>query len=372
MHDVVPENGDPGFYGGYPGILPVNLGAELRRLRTGLAAVLIQLLYLDAYLLEPLVEFPVVQPGDLDLLVFLGYVLPGSPDRVGVQGYLQFFPLVRVFQELPCLLALFPERSDTALQFPCNIPESGQVVLCLDQFSLGFRLPEPELSYPGSLLEHLSPVGAAALNDLRDPALAYDGIPVSSEAGVHEHLSEISEPDGGPVEQVLAVTAPVIPPGNGDLGPDVRQAAVGVVKTDGDLREAHGIALRRPAEDDVFHLAAAQRFCGLLSEHPLHCVAYIALSAPVGSHYTGEPSFEAEPCFVWEGFESLDLDILKIHLLLVSLLEFCYFYAHDTAVRDHLDPDAPGSEILNVALLLARDLAEQSRFAPHLHALRAF
>ena len=83
------------------------------------------------------------------------------------------------------------------------------------------------------------------------------------------------------VDLVLAGAVAEHPPGDRDLGVVDRQRVVGVVDRQGDL----GPAQRGPAggagEDDVFHLAAAQRLGALLAEHPGDRVDDVALARAV-------------------------------------------------------------------------------------------
>ncbi len=83
------------------------------------------------------------------------------------------------------------------------------------------------------------------------------------------------------VDGVLGRAVPEHQPGDADLGVLDRQHAVGVVDRERHLGAAERRARRRPGEDDVLHLAAAQRLGALLAEHPGDGVDDVALARAV-------------------------------------------------------------------------------------------
>jgi len=66
-------------------------------------------------------------------------------------------------------------------------------------------------------------------------------------------------------------------------------------------------------EDDVFHLAAAQRLGALLAEHPGDGVDDVALARAVGSDHRGDTRLEAQGGGRGEGLESFERQRLEVH-----------------------------------------------------------
>ena len=67
------------------------------------------------------------------------------------------------------------------------------------------------------------------------------------------------------------------------------------------------------AEDDVFHLLAAEALGALLAEHPRDGVGDVALAAAVGSDDGGDASVEGELRAIGKGFEAGDLKAFEPH-----------------------------------------------------------
>ena len=103
----------------------------------------------------------------------------------------------------------------------------------------------------------------------------------------------------------------------------IRRAAVGVVdgdilahlleqgRRDDDVAEAEtdfggagGLSRIGAAEDDVFHLVAAQALGALLAKHPRERVGHVALAAAVGSDNGGDATVECQLGSVREGLKA--------------------------------------------------------------------
>jgi hypothetical protein len=80
-----------------------------------------------------------------------------------------------------------------------------------------------------------------------------------------------------------------------------------------DLGHSVKLSLVGPAEDDVGHLAAAQRLGGSLTEDPSDGVDDVGLAAAIWTDDGGDSLVEIEIGFVGEGLESLEMERLQIH-----------------------------------------------------------
>ena len=68
------------------------------------------------------------------------------------------------------------------------------------------------------------------------------------------------------------------------------------------------------AENDVFHFAAAPQLLGArLAQHPADGVGYIAFSAAVGAHHSGDAFADGNARAVWKGFKALYFKRLQKH-----------------------------------------------------------
>src|SRR5262249_1209535 len=92
-----------------------------------------------------------------------------------------------------------------------------------------------------------------------------------------------------------------------------RQQARAVVDRQRNLGASERRAVRSSREDDVVHLAAAQRARTLRAEHPRDRVDDIRLTRPIRSEHHGDTGFEIENRAVAEGLEALQLQRLEEH-----------------------------------------------------------
>src|SRR6202011_2768927 len=67
------------------------------------------------------------------------------------------------------------------------------------------------------------------------------------------------------------------------------------------------------AEDDSFHLLAAQAFRALLAHHPRDGVGDVALAASVGADNRGHPLVEGQLGPVGKRFEAVDFKPFEAH-----------------------------------------------------------
>ena len=183
----------------------------------------------------------------------------------GDLGTLELIAQVQVFLRRFGLLA---QGLDLQLQLIDLVVDAQEVFLRAGKLALRLLLAVAVARDAGRLLKDLSALVALAGDDLCNAPLPDDRVPVAAEAGVHEQLIDVAQAAGLAVDGIFALAAAVIAAGDHDLGVFGVEDAGAVIENERHLREAHGAALFRAAEDDVLHLAAAQRLRALLAHDP--------------------------------------------------------------------------------------------------------
>ena len=144
-------------------------------------------------------------------------------------------------------------------------------------------------------------------------SLSDNDVHLAADSGVTQQLLNVEQPHAFAVDLVFARAVSEHPASDGDLGVVDGQQAIRVVDGENHLGPAERWAARRPGEDDIFHLAAAERLRALLSEHPRDRVDHIALAGTVGPDDGGDSGFEPERRGRGEGLESLERQRLQVH-----------------------------------------------------------
>ena len=112
-----------------------------------------------------------------------------------------------------------------------------------------------------------------------------------------------------------------------------RQKVVFVVEGDRDLGRIHGPTRRRPVEDYIRHLLAAETFYALLAQNPLDRVDNVRLPRPVGTDHDRDPGGELEQRLVGETLETDNFQGLE-HGLMNVLANWVYSDAVILAKND--------------------------------------
>ena len=210
-------------------------------------------------------------------------------------------------------LGLAAQRLELAAQLGGQVGQPGQVgrhrVELADRLFLALAVFE----HAGGLFDERATVLRARLQDLRQPALPDDDVHLAADAGVAQQLLDIHQPATVAVDLVLAGAVAEHPPGDRHLGVLDRQRVVGVVDGDGHLGAAQRGPRRRAGEDDVLHLAAAQRLGALLAHHPGQGVDDVGLAGSVGTDDAGDARLEAQSRRRREGLEALQRQTLEVH-----------------------------------------------------------
>ena len=188
------------------------------------------------------------------------------------RGTFQNAQLVAQIQVAPRGFAGLFQRLKLAFQLGDDILHTGEVVAHVGKALFALLLACAVFDNARRLFKDTAPVLALLGEDFVDSALADDRIALLAHARIAEKLDDILEPARGFVDVVFALAAAIHAPGNHHLGVIHAQRVILVFKDEGNLAIAHALALLRAVEDDVLHLAAAQRLGALLAEHPAHRV----------------------------------------------------------------------------------------------------
>ena len=210
----------------------------------------------------------------------------------------------------PGVLRVLFQRAETVLQFIQQVIHPGNVFLGTGQLLVRFFLAGTELDDTRGLLKDLAAVLSLAGQDFINAALADNGIALLADTGIAEQIHDVLQAAGRAVQEIFAFPAAVNPAGHLNLRIVQGKAFIFIVKDKGNFTVTEGLSALCAAENHVLHAGAAQDFRALLTEHPAHCVAYIAFSGSVGSHDRGDAFLEDNLSPLRKGLESVELQLL--------------------------------------------------------------
>jgi hypothetical protein len=164
------------------------------------------------------------------------------------------------------------------------------------------------------LLDEAAPAFRRGREDGVQLTLAHDDVHLAPDPGVAQQLLHVEQPGRVPVDAVLGSAVAEHGPRDGHLGVVDRQRAVGVVDGQHHLGATERSPTCRAGEDDVLHLAAAQRLGTLLAHHPAQGIHHIGLAGPVGPDHAGDPGLEVEGGGRGERLEPAQRQTLEIQL----------------------------------------------------------
>ncbi len=211
-------------------------------------------------------------------------------------------------------LGLTAERFELAAQLGGEVGQARQVGLHRVELADRLLLALAVFEDTGSLLDEGTAVLRPGLEDGGEAALTDDDVHLPADAGVGQQFLHVHQPARGPVDLVFPRAVAEHPPGDGHLGVLDGQRAVGVVDGEGDLGPAQGLPAGGAGEDDVLHLAAAQRLGALLAHHPGEGVDDVGLAGTVRPHDTRDARFEPQSRRGRERLEALERQTLQIHV----------------------------------------------------------
>ena len=210
-------------------------------------------------------------------------------------------------------LGLAAERAELAADLAGEVVDPGEVGLHRLELAERLLLALAVLEDAGGLLDEAAALLGGGAQHGVELALADDDVHLAADAGVGQQLLDVEQPAGRAVDGVLRAAVAEHRPRDRHLGVVDRQRAVGVVDGQGHL----GAAQRRTAggagEDDVLHLAAAQRLGALLAHDPGERVDDVGLAGAVGPDDAGDAGLEAQRGGRGEGLEALQGQALDVH-----------------------------------------------------------
>ena len=201
---------------------------------------------------------------------------------------------------------LLAQRFNLHFQLGDLIADAQEVVLRAGKLTLGLVFPVAEAGNASSFFEYLAPVGGLGGDDLADAPLPDDRITVAAEAGIHQQLCYVTKTHLLAIDVVFALAAAVVAPGDADLVVIERQDPRRIIQHKRHLCKSHCPALLRAAENDVFHLPAAQHPRFLFAHDPEQCIRQIGFPAPVGPDDHGYIFFKAQPRLFGKRLEALE------------------------------------------------------------------
>ncbi len=240
---------------------------------------------------------------------------PQLHDLVGEQARLRVTHDRRDRLRLARDLRLMPQRLELAPQLSREVVQSRQVGLHRLELAHGLLFATTVLEDARRLLDEAAALFGGGPQHLVELTLPDDDVHLAAEAGVGEQLLHIQQAALLAVDRVLAAAVAEQGAGDRDLGVLDRQRPVAVVDREADLGAAERPAGRGAGEDDVVHLAAAQRLGALLAHDPGQRIHDVRLAGAVGADDTGDAGFEGESRGLGERLEALEGQALQIHLL---------------------------------------------------------
>ena len=217
-----------------------------------------------------------------------------------------------------------------------DVRQAKQVLLGPRQLAQGLFLVGLVPADPGGLFEDGPAIRLGRAQHLVDLPLFDDGIGHGADAGVHEHLAEVSQPTRLPVNAILAVAAAIHFSRNlhfiGINGELPRSALLRIGKDQRHFGRPQGLSAAAAAENDVDHLVAAEALHLLLAQDPLHAVHDVALATAVGAYNDRHRSIDGKLCLVGEALETVKNHLFQSHDIPWPLQAvYSWYYRPDVA-----------------------------------------
>ena len=252
----------------------------------------------------------------------------------------------------PRLGRLALETAALLVDFKDDVVDAREILLGGFELQLGRPAPRLVFRDAGGFFDQHAPIGRPRGQNQPDLALLDDGVGLGPQPRVHQQFVNVSEPALGAVNEVLALTRTIEPAHQLDIaagGPELGKhglgrredlggglavpvvaVAVGVsvavpvavavvgprrhaAESQADFGGAGRLARVAAAEDDVFHLLAAEALGALLAKHPRDRVGDVALAAPVGADNGRHALIEGELGAIGKGFEAGNLKAFEPH-----------------------------------------------------------
>jgi hypothetical protein len=186
---------------------------------------------------------------------------------------------------VPFRASLLPRQAPhLGLHFTDHVVEALEVGCGALESPLRRLLAVSVQADPGGLLEEgapfLGPIGQEAIDHL---GFHHDA-GVAPQPRSLKQVRHVSQPDGGLVEQVLALTGARESPGQYHLAVGYSEEALAVVEDERDFGNVDRVALDGTLKDHFVHAGRPEQARPLLAKHPSNGVGDVRLAASVGAH----------------------------------------------------------------------------------------
>ena len=213
----------------------------------------------------------------------------------------------------PRLARLSLQRPNLPLHFLNDVADAQQIRFCRFQFAERFFFLRFVFSDSGRFLKNAAPIFRTRTQDQVDLALLHDGVSGATHSSVGEQTVDVLQAATGFVQEIfgIAITVnasryPHLMPGD----PELLRALGEIQRNFGETERLAGLGA---VENDISHLAAAERFGRLFTQNPADGVADVGLPAAIGTNNGGHAFVEIKDCFVGERLKAEELERLKMH-----------------------------------------------------------
>src|SRR5262249_55326861 len=167
------------------------------------------------------------------------------------------------------------DRAELFFDFVEDVAQPLDVQIDALQPSESLGLARLEAANAGGLLEDGAAGARGGLQQNIEAALLDDAVGVGPGARAEEEVFDVLEAADLAVDEVLAFAGAVDAAGDLHFFGFGGEGLATIVEGHRDLGEAEALAAGAAVEDDVRHLAAAQRFGALLAQDPAHRVYHV-------------------------------------------------------------------------------------------------
>ncbi len=210
-------------------------------------------------------------------------------------------------------LGLLLQRLQLPAELRQHILQAQEILVEPRELALRSFLAAAMLRDAGGLLDVSPTFLRSREQDLFQLALAHHGMERATDPRLGQELLDVEQPHDLAVDAVFALAAAEDRATDLDLGHRHGDLARGVVDHQLHLGHAERRARRRPGEDDVSHVPAAEGARALLAERPADRVHQVRLARSVGTDDHADARDELQNGFVRERLEAADLDLTQEH-----------------------------------------------------------
>ena len=115
------------------------------------------------------------------------------------------------------------------------------------------------------------------------------------------------------VQQIFGISVAINAPRDPNIVPVHAEIALAIRERERDLAKADRLARFGSIENDVRHFAAAERFRGLLAQHPANGIEHVGFSAAVWADDGGNAFVKFEDRLIGKRFKADEFERLKMH-----------------------------------------------------------